>query len=117
MAGRRREPEKMPMAALQLLAVHAYCLRRCALPSTFFRLAWPVKWRAGDASLRKCRWRRCSSSPYMHSESTVPAIPGRGYQMMQKPQSGTVNGLSIDVDTTMVDELGGVPQWWVKAGP
>ena len=41
MAGRRREPEKMPMAALQLLAVHAYCLRRCALPSTFFRLAWP----------------------------------------------------------------------------
>ena len=53
---------------------------------------------------------------YWHSESTVPAIPGRGYQMMQKPQSGTVNGLSIDVDTTMVDELGGVPQWWVKAG-
>ena len=52
----------------------------------------------------------------MHSESTVPAIPGRGYQMMQKPQSDTVNGLSIDVDTTMVDELGGVPQWWVKAG-
>ena len=43
----------------------------------------------------------------MHSESTVPVIPGRGYQMMQKPQSGTVNGLSIDVDTTMVDELGG----------
>ena len=41
MAGRRREPEKMPMAALQLLAVLAYCLRRCALPSTFFRLAWP----------------------------------------------------------------------------
>ena len=53
---------------------------------------------------------------YWHSESTVPAIPGRGYQMMQKPQSGTVNGLSIDVDTTMVDELGGVPQWWVRAG-
>ncbi|ATD59471.1 hypothetical protein CNX70_04125 [Janthinobacterium svalbardensis] len=41
MAGRRRGPEKMPMAALQLLAVHAYCLRRCALPSTFFRPAWP----------------------------------------------------------------------------
>src|ERR1700739_3238357 len=41
MAGRRREPEKMPMAALQLLAVHAYCSRRCALPSTFFGPAWP----------------------------------------------------------------------------
>lgn len=54
---------------------------------------------------------------YWDSESTVPALPGRGYQMMQKPQSGTVNGLSIDVDTTMVDELGGVPQWWIKAGP
>lgn len=54
---------------------------------------------------------------YWHSESAVPAIPGRGYQMMQKPQPGTVNGLSIDVDTTMVDEVGGVPQWWVKAGP
>ena len=53
---------------------------------------------------------------YWHSESTVPAIPGRGYQMMQKQQSGTVNGLSIDVDTTMVDQLGGVPQWWVRAG-
>ncbi|PJC97435.1 hypothetical protein GQ37_018190 [Janthinobacterium sp. BJB1] len=40
-AGRRRGPEKMPMAALQLLAVLAYCLRRCALPPTFFRPAWP----------------------------------------------------------------------------
>ena len=40
-AGQRREPEKMPMAALQLLAVLAYCLRRRALPSTFFRPAWP----------------------------------------------------------------------------
>ena len=29
------------MAALRLLAVHAYCLRRRALPSTFFRPAWP----------------------------------------------------------------------------
>lgn len=53
---------------------------------------------------------------YWHSESTVPAIPGRGYQMLQRAQSGTVNGLSIDVDTTMVDQLGGVPQWWIKAG-
>jgi hypothetical protein len=40
-AGRKRGPEKMPMAALQLLAVMAYCLRRRALPSTFFRPAWP----------------------------------------------------------------------------
>ena len=38
------------------------------------------------------------------------------YQIRQNPQSGTVNGLSIDVDTTMVDQLGGVPQWWVRAG-
>ncbi|OFJ49660.1 hypothetical protein BA896_013100 [Janthinobacterium lividum] len=29
------------MAALQLLAVLAYCLRRSSLPSTFFRPAWP----------------------------------------------------------------------------
>ena len=39
----RSGPEKMPMAALRLLAVHAYCLRRRALPSTFFRPAWPGK--------------------------------------------------------------------------
>ena len=31
----------MPMAALRLLAVLAYCLCRRALPSTFFRPAWP----------------------------------------------------------------------------
>ncbi len=53
---------------------------------------------------------------YWESESEVPAIPDRGYQMVQTPQAGTVNGLSIDVDTTMVDQLGGVPQWWSKAG-
>lgn len=53
---------------------------------------------------------------YWHSESQVPDIPGRGYQMLQRAQSGTVNGLSIDVDTTMVDQLGGVPQWWARAG-
>ena len=29
------------MAALRLLGVHAYCRRRRALPSTFFRPAWP----------------------------------------------------------------------------
>ena len=54
---------------------------------------------------------------YWHSESTVPALPGRGYQMLQRAQSGTVNGLSIDVDTTMVDQLGGVPQWWAAGVP
>lgn len=53
---------------------------------------------------------------YWHSESEVPDIPGRGYQMLQRAQASAVNGLSIDVDTTMVDQLGGVPQWWIKAG-
>lgn len=53
---------------------------------------------------------------YWQSLSNVPAIPGRGYQMVQTGHSGLVNGLSIDVDTVMVDQLGGVPQWWVRAG-
>jgi hypothetical protein len=53
---------------------------------------------------------------YWKSLSKVPPIPNRGYQMVQSRQSGIVNGLSIDLDTAMVDQCGGVPQWWVKAG-
>lgn len=48
---------------------------------------------------------------YWQSESSVPAIPNRGYQMVQTPVSGDVNGISIDQDVTNVDNEGGVPQW------
>ena len=74
-AGRRREPEKMPMAALQPLAVLACCLCRRALPSTFCRPAWPEQQRAGDANLRKCRWRRCSSLPYWRTVCVAAPCP------------------------------------------
>ena len=44
------------MAALRLLAVHAYCLRRRALPSTFFRPAWPEKPRLATWVVTFCRF-------------------------------------------------------------
>jgi hypothetical protein len=50
---------------------------------------------------------------YWKSASNVPALPERGYQMVQK-LSPNVNGIGIDVDTTMVDQKGGAPIWLIQ---
>jgi hypothetical protein len=49
-------------------------------------------------------------SHFWKSESTVPPVPGRGYQLIQ---TGAVNvlGISIDPDTTQNDEKGEAVQW------
>lgn len=47
---------------------------------------------------------------YWKSLSSVPAIPTRGYQMIQS-LGGPTCGVCIDTDTTMTDELGGTVLW------
>lgn len=47
---------------------------------------------------------------YWKSLSNVPAIPNRGYQLVQHA-SETVNGIGIDPDTTQTDEEGGTALW------
>jgi len=47
---------------------------------------------------------------YWKSLSKVPAIPNRGYQMVQGG-SVTVNGIGIDPDTTQTDSKGGTVLW------
>lgn len=44
---------------------------------------------------------------YWKSLSNVPAIPHRGYQLIQSYTPELVCGVSIDTDTTQNDELGG----------
>lgn len=48
---------------------------------------------------------------YWQSLSTVPAIPTRGYQMVQSLVSQPVNGIGIDQDVTQTDQLGGTVLW------
>ncbi|MGB6165085.1 MAG: DUF1906 domain-containing protein [Pseudonocardiaceae bacterium] len=47
---------------------------------------------------------------FWKSSSTVPPVPGRGYQLIQ---TGMINaaGISIDPDTTQNDEKGDAVQW------
>lgn len=47
---------------------------------------------------------------YWKSLSNVPAIPNRGYQLVQHA-SETVFGIGIDPDTVQADEEGGTPLW------
>jgi hypothetical protein len=57
--------------------------------------------------------------PFQHdwrSQSKVPDIPRRGYQLIQLFPSITVNGIGIDVDVMQTDEEGGQAQWLVQ-GP
>jgi len=51
---------------------------------------------------------------YWRSQSSVPAIPKRGYQLIQFLPSVSVNGIDIDVDVIQTDKLGGQPQWLVQ---
>lgn len=48
---------------------------------------------------------------YWRSQSTVPPIPNRGYQLVQFLPSVTANGIAIDVDFTQADSEGGQAQW------
>jgi hypothetical protein len=48
---------------------------------------------------------------YWQSESKVPAIPVRGYQMIQTLVPQPVNGIGIDQDVTQTDQLGGQATW------
>jgi hypothetical protein len=48
---------------------------------------------------------------YWQSLSNVPAIPTRGYQLVQSLEEDLIDGLSIDNDTTQNDELGNSMIW------
>lgn len=50
---------------------------------------------------------------YWQSGSDVPDVDQRGYQMVQRITSAPdiVNGIAIDRDLTLVDDLGGSPTW------
>lgn len=48
---------------------------------------------------------------YWRSQSTVPTIPNRGYQLVQFLPSVTANGIAIDVDFTQTDNQGAQAQW------
>lgn len=52
---------------------------------------------------------------YWQSCSEVPAIPVRGYQMVQTLVPEPVNGIGIDKDVTQTDNAGGQVQWLVAA--
>lgn len=50
---------------------------------------------------------------YWKSASGVPAVPVRGYQLVQSSPNTTVDGVAIDEDTTQTDDQGGQVQWLI----
>ena len=48
---------------------------------------------------------------YWHSQSRVPDVPSRGYQMIQLFPSIQMNGVAVDLDIVQDDEQGGQAQW------
>jgi hypothetical protein len=52
---------------------------------------------------------------YWKSESKVPELPQRGYQIVQSPVLGLVNGISIDEDLAKADSEGGCALWLIGA--
>jgi hypothetical protein len=48
---------------------------------------------------------------YWRSQSSVPEIPNRGYQLIQLFPSVTAHGIAIDLDVTQADNRGGQAQW------
>jgi hypothetical protein len=55
---------------------------------------------------------RLKTKHYWRSGSSVPDIPHRGYQLVQRASdSDKVNGICIDRDLCMTDALGGTPIW------
>lgn len=58
------------------------------------------------------------SLPFQHywqSQSIVPELPARGYQLIQLYPTLTLNGISVDVDVTQNDHAGGQAQWLVQS--
>ena len=51
---------------------------------------------------------------YWKSESYVPQVATRSYQMVQSYVGEPVNGISIDRDVTYIDDEGGRPQWLIN---
>ncbi len=51
---------------------------------------------------------------FWKSESDVPEVAVRSYQMVQYYYPELVNGISIDKDITYIDKKGGQPQWLVR---
>ena len=50
---------------------------------------------------------------YWKSISDVPALPARGYQMIQTVVPEPVNGIGIDQDVTQTDGEGGQALWLI----
>ncbi len=48
---------------------------------------------------------------YWRSQSNVPDVPVRGYQLLQLFPAITANGIGIDVDIAQTDNQGGQAQW------
>ncbi|HEY7333666.1 MAG TPA: DUF1906 domain-containing protein [Bryobacteraceae bacterium] len=48
---------------------------------------------------------------YWRSQSVVPDVPNRGYQMFQLFPSIEINGIEVDIDVANSDREGGRPQW------
>jgi len=48
---------------------------------------------------------------YWRSQSNVPDIPTRGYQLLQLLPSFSVNGAEVDMDVAQNDKQGGHPLW------
>ncbi len=51
---------------------------------------------------------------FWKSESEVPEVAVRSYQMVQYYYPEKVNGISIDKDITYIDKKEGQPQWLVR---
>ena len=51
---------------------------------------------------------------FWKSESEVPEVAVRSYQMVQCHYPEKVNGISIDKDTTYIDKKAGQPQWLIR---
>ena len=64
-----------------------------------------------NSTLTGDQLRNLSFQHYWKSQSNVPAIPGRDYQLIQFRPSVTANGIVIDVDFAQSDNLGGQPEW------
>lgn len=50
---------------------------------------------------------------YWKSESTVPMVARRGYQVIQEDSNVVLNGVFIDIDRIQMDNLGGLPHGMV----
>lgn len=54
---------------------------------------------------------------YWESESTVPMVAHRGYQIIQEQGNVLVNGILIDIDRIQMDDLGGLPHGMILPAP